>query len=200
MAPEFKNRGSNGWGDGGSLRFLSYAISEWWATESTIDPESAVDGLKKYHKHIEPMRIGTAEQTWNIRKQALDAVFGRKQRLIKNILRLSPASVYDNTSATLAGTDLGSIRDFMTQVRQYRKNIIGYLNDQEAFSSKQWFRYGDGETEFKPDLSGVPEFHQRAESIGSSLGRSATDILLLIILNVIFFILSYTLFVRQEVK
>jgi len=202
VVPEFSISGTSSSGSmgGPSPGILSYNKIEFRASKGTFDPESAVDGLKKYYKHIEPMRIRTAEQTWNIRKQALDAVFGRKQRLIKNILRLSPASIYDNTSATLAGTDLGSIRDFMTQVQKYRKNVIGYLNDQEAFSSEQWFRYGDRETVFELDLSGVPEFHQRAESIGSSLGRSATDILLLIILNVIFFILSYTLFVRQEVK
>ena len=85
-------------------------------------------------------------------------------------------------------------------MRDYRRNFIQYLNDEKAFSSEHWFWYGTREKEDRPDLGGVPVFYQRAESVASSLSRGTLDILLLIILNGMLFILSYTLFVRQEVK
>jgi ABC-type transport system involved in multi-copper enzyme maturation permease subunit len=178
---------------------LFYSISESRVMRGEFDSESAIDAAKQLYQYQEPLRIRTADRTWQIRKQALDDSYGRKERLTMHVLRLSPAAVYNNASAILAGTDLGSVQDFMDQVREYRRSFIQYLNNQEAFSSAQWFYYGTQEEENRPDLSGVPVFHHRAESITSSLGRGAVDILLLIILNVVFFILSHTLFVRQEV-
>jgi len=108
--------------------------------------------------------------------------------------------IYDNASAILTGTDLESIQNFVDQAQEYRRNFIQYLDSQEAFSSERWFRYYDEKTGDKLDLSGVPVFEQRAEGIASSLSRGVTDMVLLIILNVMFFILSHTFFVRQEVR
>jgi ABC-type transport system involved in multi-copper enzyme maturation permease subunit len=199
---EYSVRGwsSSGAESGSSSDTLFYSISESTAMKGNFTPASAVDALKQLYQYQEPRRIRVADQTWQIRRQALDDSYGRKQRLTTNILRLSPAAIYDNASAILASTNLSSILDFVDQVREYRRSFIGYLNDQKAFSSESWFWCGTREKEIKPDISGAPVFHHRAESISSSLGRGATDILLLIILNVVFFILSYTLFVRQEVK
>ena len=182
----------------GSSDTLSYSISESRVMRGRFEPESAADVLAQFYQYQERLRIRTADQTWQIRKQALEDSYGRKQRLAMHIRRLSPAAVYDNASAALAGTDLESILDFVDQVQEYRRSFIRYLNDQEALSSTQWFWYGDRENENIPDLSGVPVFHQRAESITTGLSRGMTDMLLLIILNVIFFILSHTFFVSQE--
>jgi len=179
---------------------LFYCLSEGMAVNGTYKPESTVDALKQYHQYAESRRIDAADQTWQIRKQALDSSYRRKRQLTMNILRLSPATIYDNASAILAETDLGSIRGFMDQAREYRRNFIQYLDAQKAFSSEQWFRFGNRETENRPDLGGVPVFYQRDESVASSLSRGVIDILLLIILNVMFFILSHTFFVREEVR
>ena len=184
----------------GSSDTLLYYVFESKAVNGNYKPESTVDALKQYYQYVEPLRIRTAYRTWQIRKQALDESYERKQRLTMNLLRLSPMVIYDNASATLAGADLGSIMHFVEQVRKYRESFIQYLNDQRAFSSVQWFKYGDGKTEDKPDLSGVPVFHQRAESIASSLSRGTVDMLLLFILNVMFFILSFMFFIKQEIK
>jgi hypothetical protein len=164
-----------------------------------FEPESAVDAVKQFYAYQEPKRINAADRTWEIRKRALDGSYGRKRGLTVQLLRLSPAVVYDNASAVLAGTDLGSVQNFVDQVQEYRKSFIQYLNGQGAFSSERWFRHYDEKDRDKLDLSGVPVFEQRAEDMASTLSRGSADMLLLIILNVIFFILSHTLFVKQEV-
>jgi len=202
VVPKYETYGSSSSGSwsSSSSDTLSYFISESRAIKGEIKPESAIDALRQFYQYQEPQRISTANRIWQIRKQALDDSYGRKRRLTMHILRLSPAVVYDNTSAILAGTDLGGIQEFMDQVQEYRSSFIQYLYDQKAFLSEQWFRYGDQKTENRPDLSGMPVFEQRDGNIASSLSRGITDILLLIILNAMFFILSHTLFVRQEVK
>ena len=179
---------------------MTYHLVDYRSVTGRFDPESAEDALRKFHGYVEPLRISTADQAWQMRRRVLDETYGQKRKLIMNILRLSPATIYQNTSAILAGTDLGNIQDFMDQVREYRKSFIQYLYNQQAFSSTHWFKYGDGETLDKPDLSSMPVFRQRDEGIASSLNRAATDMILLIILNAVFFILSCTLFVRQEIR
>lgn len=195
------NGSSSSWASSSSNdEYLFYSMFEARAVNGKYNPESAVDALKKFYQRIEPMRIDTADRIWQIRKQTLNNSYGRKQRLAANIMRLSPASIYSNASTALAGTDLGNIHEFISQVREYRRNLIQYLNSQKAFSSEQWFRYGNWDTENKPNLGGVPVFYQRNESIISSIGRSVLDVLLLLFLNVIFFMLSYTFFMREEVR
>lgn len=179
---------------------LYYSRPESLVIDARITPESAIDSMRQFYQYVEPLRIRTADRVWQTRKRLLDQTLDRKRRLTMNILRLSPATIYDNASAILASTDLGSMLDFMDQVRQYRRSLIQYLTDQKAFSSEQWFRYGDGQTENRPDLSGTPVFSQRPESVLSSIGRGTVDILLLIFLNVIFFLVCLTSFMRREVR
>ena len=182
-----------------SGRNLVYQMTDIRAVTS-VKPESAVDALKQFHGYVEPLRIRTADRSWQIRKLALDETYGRKQRLTMNILRLSPAVIYQNVSTILAGTDLGSFEDFMEQAREYRKSTIQYLYNQDAFSSEHWFKYSDDVTVDKLDLSGVPIFNLRGESVMSSFSRGVTDIILLIFLNAVLLILCLTLFIRQEVR
>jgi len=197
VVPKYSTHGSSSSGASSSesRETLYYSLSESGATKGSFDPESTLGALKQFYQYQETLRIDTADQTWQIRKRLLDESYGHKQRLTTNILRISPAVIYDNVSAILSNTDLGSIQGYMDQVREYRRNFIQYLSDQKAFSSEHWFWYGTWEKENRPDLSEVPVFHQRAESIASNLGRGTLDILLLIILNGVLFMLSYTLFV-----
>lgn len=198
--PGFSGSASIGSWSSYSEDTLSYSLFESMAMIGEFKPESAIDAPKKFYQYAEPLRIRTADRVWHIRKRALDETYGRKRRLTMNLLRLSPAAIYDNASAILASTDLGSVLDFVDQAQEYRRSFIQYLNDQRAFSSVYWFKYSDGKTEDRSELSGAPVFHYRAESIISSLSRGITDMLLLVILNVMFLILSYTLFIRQEVR
>lgn len=202
VVPKHSTRGSSDSRSqsSGSSDVLLYYVFESKAVNGDYKPESTVDALKQYYQYVEPLRIRTAYRTWQIRRQALEESYKRKQRLTMNLLRLSPMVIYDNASATLAGADLGGIMHFVEQVRGYRESFIQYLNDQGAFSSVQWFKYGDGKTEDRPDLSGVPAFHQRTESIASSLSKGTVDMLLLFILNIMFFILSFMFFIKQEIK
>lgn len=202
VVPEHEASGFSGIMSISNMRYMVYHLMDI-KSASSIEPESAIDALRQFYGYVEPLRISTADRAWWIRKRVLDETYGRKQRLTMNILRLSPAAIYQNASSVLSGTDLGSVQRFMDQTREYRQSFIRYLYNQGAFSSTYWFKYDEGETSAKAsklDLSGVPVFYQRDEDIASSLSRGATDMILLVILNVLFLILSHTLFIRQEVR
>ena len=144
----------------------------------------------------ENLRTEYAEKIWQIRKTYLDENPNRQSLLALNISRVSPTAVYYNAAAILAETDLGSFWRFMEQTRQYRREWVDYLRDEKIFSSRRWFT-----TEFEApfDLSRIPRFKEQSEGIGSSLQRAVPDIMILTVLNILFFMGAFISFLRYDV-
>ena len=144
----------------------------------------------------ENLRAQYADRIWQIRKKYLDENPNRQSLLALNISRISPTAVYYNAAAILAETDLGSFWRFMEQTRQYRREWLEYLRDEEIFSSRRWFT-----TEFEEpfDLSKISRFKEQSEGIGNSLQRATLDIMILAVLNVLFFMGAFISFLRYDV-
>ena len=144
----------------------------------------------------ENLRTEYAEKIWQIRKTYLDENPNRQSLLALNISRVSPTAVYYNAAAILAETDLGSFWRFMEQTRQYRREWVDYLRDEKIFSSRRWFT-----TEFEApfDLSRIPRFKEQSEGIDSSLQRAVPDIMILTVLNILFFMGAFISFLRYDV-
>jgi len=49
-------------------------------------------------------------------------------------------------------------------------------------------------------LTGIPVFRHQPEPLTESIGRTLPDLTILILLNMVFFLVAYASFVRQEVK
>ena len=92
---------------------------------------------------------------------------------------------------------LGSFWRFMEQARQYRREWVEYLRDEKIFSSRRWFTGKDSEEPL--DLSGMPRFKERGEGIGSSLQRALLDIMILAVLNILFFLGAFISFLRYDI-
>jgi len=144
----------------------------------------------------ENLRTEYADKIWQIRKTYLDENPNRQSLLALNISRVSPTAVYYNAAAILAETDLGSFWRFMEQTRQYRREWVDYLRDEKIFSSRRWFT-----TEFEEpfDLSRIPKFNEQSEGIGNSLQRASLDIMMLAVLNMLFFMGAFISFLRYDV-
>ncbi len=158
--------------------------------------EAGLPLAQECYEFKENLRAQYADRIWQIRKEYLDKNPNRQSLLSLNISRISPASVYYNAAAILAETDLGSFWRFMEQTRQYRREWVDYLRDEKIFSSRRWFT-----TEFEEpvDLSKIPRFKERSEGIGNSLQRATLDIMILSVLNVLFFMGAFISFLRYDV-
>jgi len=143
----------------------------------------------------ENLRIQYAEKCWRIFDGYLERNPLRQARLARAVSRLSPAAVYSEVTSVLAGTDLGAHEGFLRQTREHRQALIGYLREQQVFSSPQWFTIEQG----KANLTGMPHFKERPETIGESLPRALPDILVLMLLNAVFFMVAFASFLRCEV-
>ncbi len=158
--------------------------------------EDGVPFVQGYYGFKENLRAQYADKVWQIRKAYLDENPNRQSLLALNISRISPTAVYYNATAILAETDLGSFQKFMEQTRQYRREWVEYLRDEKIFSSRRWFTGKDSQEPL--DLSGMPRFKERSESIGSSLQRAVPDIMILTVLNILFFMGAFVSFLRYD--
>ena len=186
QSPEFRSNSA-------TLRyFQEQAVSFDQLSE---DSETRVPYAKAYFGFVEPMRIKTAEKTWLAREKALDRIFVRVAKRDLYLLRLSPAAPYNLATAAWAGTDLQGIRHLFDAARQYRRTLIDYLYDKEAFSSRQWFA-----SDLKPATwSDLPQFTYRRADVWVNARSALPDLLLLLLINVALFMATLLIFTRQEV-
>ena len=174
----------------------SYGSGETVSMRGIRDNEGALF-LEEFYGFRENLRAQYADKVWQIRKAYLDENLNRQSLFALNITRISPAAVYYNAAAILAETDLESFWQFMEQARQYRREWVEYLRDEKIFSSRRWFTGKDSEEPL--DLTGIPRFKERGEGIGSSLQRALLDIMILAVLNILFFMGAFISFLRYDV-
>jgi ABC-type transport system involved in multi-copper enzyme maturation permease subunit len=151
----------------------------------------------KYTKFKEELRIDYADKAGKMWQEYLNENPIRQAKLARNIARISPAAAYASATETLAETDLESHLHFLEQARQYRQNLIQYLRDQKAFESAAWYSEEAGKKIVK---QGIPLSHETPEPLLSSAGRATFDILILVLLNVVFFLLAHLSFLRYRVR
>ncbi len=198
----FKKRGvehsldrANYGGSGASSGVNDYHSGET-VRASRFRNEEGVSFAQECYEFKENLRTQYADKIWQIQKTYLDKNPNRQSLLALNISRISPAAVYYNTAAILAETDLGSFWRFMEQARQYRREWVEYLRDEKLFSSRRWFTT-DFEEPF--DLSKIPRFKEQSEGIGGSLQRAVPDVMILTVLNIVFFMGAFISFLRYDV-
>ena len=160
---------------------------------SAKDPELTLQ--RDYYRIQEDLRTEVADQIWQLRKAYLERNHYRQVRLARNLSRLSPAAVYGEASAILAGTDLGAYHRFMDETRAYRREVIQYLKDRDAFGSRAWFATDRGEA----DVGGMPRFQWRPERVRESVKRAGSDLAILLLWNGILFWIAYILFAKRRV-
>ena len=87
------------------------------------------------------------------------------------------------------------LRILSQQSSKYRQTIIDYLYDKEAFSSRKWFSIDHGEV----DWSDLPRFSYHRADISINIKHASGDIACLFLINVVLFMTTFLIFVRQEV-
>lgn len=143
----------------------------------------------------EPLRIRYAEKVEEVLNRPSRAA-AQNAQLAADISRLSFADVYSFAVGALAGTGRESYTDFLAATRTYRQQLVAYLTDKAAFSSRQWFSSDKGAVV----LTDMPVFRHRRLSLSESLSRAAGDILILVAWNLILFMAAYVSFRRYDLS
>ena len=157
--------------------------------------EPQVPHVQNYYRSIVPSSIDAAERTWLVRKQALESVFFRPAIVDRIFLRFSPVGMYDAATQAWAGTDLFGLRDFYEATREYRRTVIDYLYDKNAFGDRKWFSADKGSV----DWNSLPQFSFQRSVVDINAKRALPDLLLLLMMNLILFLIIFLVFQRSEV-
>ena len=194
----FKIMGSGWYGAylWGSPRHLYYIYeSRMEANSLGKGSEPKVPHAQNYFGFLGPHVIGTADQTWFIRKPALEDIFIQPANVERLWLKLSPVGLYDTATQAWAGTDLLGVRDFFKAARRYRQHVIDYFYDEEVFRSRQWFSSDKGAA----DWSNLPQFSFQRVNANTNAKRALPDVCLLLMINIVLFIIIFLIFIKSEV-
>jgi ABC-type transport system involved in multi-copper enzyme maturation permease subunit len=85
-----------------------------------------------------PLSIEYAERMADLEQRHYRSL-KKQTTLAENLSRLSPGWVYYNTSAVIAGTDLGRYERFIKRAQDYRRELMEYIRGQGAFGTLKWF-------------------------------------------------------------
>ena len=143
----------------------------------------------------ERLRLKYAQRTWNEKAPLLEGFPRRIQRWNAQLQRLLPAGAYAQAASILAGTSRREYYDFIDQVRTYREQIIAFLEDRDAFGSREWFNDDPG---WHADLRDLPRFRDRGWTVAESLGHALPALTALFLYAAVLFILANRLFARYD--
>lgn len=181
------------------------AEAEWWKKGASLE----VSLNTKY-----------AHKFWEVEREYLEGLL-RQTRLARNIGRISPTCLYDNSMSALAGTDLADFQSWTNKVRTYRESVISYIRDKtddlhslsyitQSTEAERimWEKGGKSREEAVEaaskhttplNLEDLPRFtYSTATTQG--LQRATTDLTLLLILNFLLFSLTFVAFQKYDVR
>ena len=172
--------------------------AQWFLTESYQIrnlKDADVSVLQEFLSYQEPLRIAYTDRAEEIlRKPADDRE--RNAKFADFLSRISFADVYRFAVGAIAGTDRESYNDFLESSRTHKREIVEYLKDKKAFSSRAWFSDDQGAA----DLADLPVYRHQRFSLSESFSRASVDILILLAWNIVLFMLAYVSFLRYEMS
>ena len=143
----------------------------------------------------ERLRLKYAQHAWNEKAPLLEGFPRRIQLLNDQLQRLLPSGAYAQAASILASTSRREYYDFIDQVRTYRRQIITFLEDRDAFGSREWFNDDPG---WRADLRDLPRFHERGWTVAESLRHALPALTFLLLYAAGLFVLANRLFARYN--
>ena len=157
--------------------------------------EPLVPHVQKYYATMGALYIRSAEQIALIRKQTLDSTSLRKAIWHEHLMKLSPASLYTFATSAWAGTDLDGMFDFVQTTQDYRRTIIDYFHDKNAFAGRQWFASDKDAV----DWWDLPQFRFTQAGVWDNATRALPELFLLLLTNLVLFTTTFLFFIKIEV-
>ncbi len=94
--------------------------------------------LREYYTYVNRTRLRYADLVWDVRREYLRKL-SRQASLAGGVSYISPAVMVDMITQNVAGSSIRDHEDFMEASREYRGEIVSYIDVREGFSSRRWF-------------------------------------------------------------
>lgn len=103
------------------------------------------DSLSAYHQIEIEIGMQYAERIFEVRRRS-DRELRSAGRAAELLASLSPAFLLERLTESLAATSLADHEDFLAACRDYRRELIAFLERRQAFRSWRWFTDDPPET------------------------------------------------------
>jgi ABC-type transport system involved in multi-copper enzyme maturation permease subunit len=162
--------------------------------------QEAIRKRKVYGDADESERI---QQESDQRQRKLEAFYKDRMAnqisLSQNLARLSPSASYLFAVTRLSGTGPALFTHFSAAVERFQEGHREFENSAYRDGSITFTREGPQVPEGWFDADAVPRLQVFHEGASEALDAALFDILLLMVFNVLFFMLSYVFFLRYDV-
>ncbi|RKU37344.1 hypothetical protein C6496_09630 [Candidatus Poribacteria bacterium] len=172
---------------GGYFLIESYNVNNISKADTTI--------FQEILGYQEQLRVAYADKAEEILKKPAEER-ERNAKFADALSRISFSDVYNFAAGVIAGTDRQRYNDFIADSRAYKREIVEYLKDKKAFSSRAWFSTDKGAAE----LTDLPVYKHRRLSLSESFSRASMDILILLAWNIVLFMTAYVSFLRYDMS
>ena len=167
--------------------------------ETNIRVERATRNTLGYGKKGETVREKLQKEGED-RKERIDQFYEDKLRSqiawSQNLSRISPSASFVYAATDLAGTGVGLFGSFRRGYRRFADEFrewgwewdVAYHENDGSHPDEGWFQ-----------LENIPSLRLAGERLDDTVDLVLLDILLLLVFNVLFFMLSYLFFLRYDV-
>ena len=170
-----------------------YFLTESYSVHNVSKADTSI--FQEILGYQEQLRIEYANKAEEILKEPAEAR-ERNAKFADALSRISFADTYHFAVGAIAGTDRQHYNDFVAGSRAYKREIVEYLKDKKAFSSRAWFSTDKGAAE----LTDLPVFKHQRLSLSESFSRASIDILILLAWNIVLFMAAYVSFLRYDMS
>ena len=143
----------------------------------------------------ERLRLQYAQRAWNAQVSLVETFPRRLKRQSAQLQRLFPAGAYAQAASAIAGTSQEEFYGFIDQVRDYRRQILKYFKDRDAFGSRTYFNDDSG---WEADLGDMPHFQEQQATSYQRLRQSLPALAVLLLYAAGLFVLANRLFARYN--
>ena len=149
------------------------------------------------------MREGREELQAEINKATEEVVrdFERQLRwqvdVARNISRASPVAAYVYANTDIGETGVRHEQQLVNELRVYQRQFSRYVEEKSGDGGGGGFWGGGNDEDYSID--DMPVFTYKAEDLEGRLAARTTDILLLAIFAVLFFMLAFVSFLRTDI-
>ena len=167
-----------------------------------------------------PLEAEYVDKEWRLRKNYLESLI-RQKKLAEMISRISPLSMHEHIISALSRSDLASFERFYQQAAEYRRQLLDYLDQKNAFSSirytssvkEEHLFYVKNSAEYSElrkkyenvkalplNLDDLPRFQYISENFPDTLKRILPGVVLLSITGILFFLCAFAAFLKYDVR
>ena len=143
----------------------------------------------------EQLRLQYAQRAWNAQAPFIETFPRRLAHQNAQLQRLFPAGAYAQAASAIAGTSQEEFYGFIEQVRDYRRQLLEYLKDRDAFGSRTYFNDASG---WEANLSDMPRFQEQQATSYQRLRQSLPALATLLLYTAGLFVLANRLFARYD--